>query len=86
MRLIIIRSFAIILSVATLAITTGPAAAQDRYCLQGREWGYPGNCAFATYGQCMAAASGTSAGCGINPRHAYARQRSWYRRRGYHRY
>ena len=56
-----------------------PASAQDRYCLQGRQWGYPGNCAFATYAQCMATASGTESGCGINPRYAYARQR-WYRR------
>lgn len=56
-----------------------PAAAQDRYCLQGRRWGYPGNCQFATYGQCMAAASGTDAFCGVNPRHAFARQRHWHR-------
>jgi Protein of unknown function (DUF3551) len=50
-----------------------PASAQDRYCLQGRQWGYPGNCAFATYAQCMATASGTESACGINPRYAYAR-------------
>ena len=29
----------------------------DRYCLQGRIWGYPGNCQFATYEQCSATAS-----------------------------
>ncbi|MBV9458312.1 MAG: DUF3551 domain-containing protein [Bradyrhizobium sp.] len=85
MRLII-PSFAIILSVATLAAFTEPAAAQDRYCLQGRGWGYPGNCAFATYAQCMATASGTDAGCGVNPRYAYARQRGSYRGQGYPRY
>ena len=22
---------------------------QDRYCLQGTEWGYPGSCQFSTY-------------------------------------
>jgi hypothetical protein len=55
------------------------AAAQDRFCLQGRIWGYPGNCQFATYGQCRAAASGTDADCGINPAYAYARQRGYYR-------
>src|SRR5262249_10466379 len=49
-----------------------PAPVQDRYCLQGRIWGYPGNCQFATYGQCMATASGTDAYCGINPTYAFA--------------
>ena len=52
-----------------------PAAAEDRYCLQSREWGYPGNCQFSTYQQCEATASGTDAGCGINPRYAFAQQR-----------
>ena len=50
---------------------------QDRYCLQGRVWGYPGNCQFSSYGQCMATASGTDAYCGINPQYAFARQRSY---------
>jgi hypothetical protein len=57
----------------------GPAsAAQDRYCLQGRSWGYPGNCQFSTYRQCQATASGTDATCGINPAYAFARQRRGY--------
>ena len=47
------------------------AAAQDRYCLQGRRWGYPGNCQFATYSQCMATASGTIDACGLNPTYAF---------------
>jgi hypothetical protein len=68
----VISSLLLTLSLASM-IT--PAAAQDRYCLQGHQWGYPGNCAFATYAQCRATASGTQATCGINPRHAYARQR-----------
>jgi uncharacterized protein DUF3551 len=50
---------------------------QDKYCLQGRSWGYPGNCQFSSYRQCMATASGTFATCGINPAYAYARQRPW---------
>jgi hypothetical protein len=50
---------------------------QDRYCLQGRSWGYPGNCQFSTYRQCMATASGTFSTCGINPAYAYARDRRW---------
>jgi len=52
-------------------VPTGP----DSYCLQGRIWGYPGNCQFSSYAQCMATASGTNAYCGINPQYAYARQR-----------
>lgn len=50
------------------------AVAQDRYCLQGRKWGYPGNCLFSTYSQCMATASGTNASCGLNPTYAF---REW---------
>ena len=36
-------------------VPTGP----DSYCLQGHIWGYPGNCQFSSYAQCMATASGT---------------------------
>ena len=49
-------------------------SAPNSYCLQGRIWGYPGNCQFSSYAQCMATASGTDAGCGINPQYAFARQ------------
>ncbi|WP_426612246.1 DUF3551 domain-containing protein [Bradyrhizobium sp. McL0616] len=51
------------------------AAAADRYCLRGRHAGFPGNCQFATRAQCTAAASGTSAYCGINPRYAASPRR-----------
>jgi Protein of unknown function (DUF3551) len=58
-------------SAASVLVIVGPAAAaagiQDRYCLQGRIWGYPGNCAFSTLAQCAASASGTYASCGLNP-------------------
>ena len=67
------------LTVLTSAGASTSAVAQDRYCLQGRSWGYPGNCQFASYGQCMASASGTQAYCGINPRYAYARRYRGYR-------
>lgn len=52
-----------------------PPAVQDAYCLQGRIWGYPGNCQFSTYDQCMITAFGTDAFCGINPTYAFARPR-----------
>jgi hypothetical protein len=48
-------------------------APSDLYCIQGRIWGYPGNCGFETYQQCMATASGTDAGCGMNPVYAFQR-------------
>ncbi|WP_314963849.1 DUF3551 domain-containing protein [Bradyrhizobium lupini] len=51
-----------------------PPARQDVYCLQGRTWGYPGNCQFSSYDQCMATASGTLAYCGMNPIYAFHRQ------------
>src|SRR5258707_14904254 len=65
--------------------STSPAPAvtgTDSYCLQGCQWGYPGNCQFSSYAQCMATASGTGAPCGINPQYAFARQqRGAYRDR-----
>ncbi|MCK1640656.1 DUF3551 domain-containing protein [Bradyrhizobium sp. 157] len=48
------------------------------WCLQGRDWGYPGQCQFWTYNQCMATASGTVSYCGINPLVAFAQQRRGY--------
>ena len=66
---------------ATLT-TSAPAAAGDyAYCLQGRDTGYPGDCSYSTYAQCMASASGRYASCGINPRVAYGaspRGRGYY--------
>jgi hypothetical protein len=62
-----------------LASISPAAAAESRYCLQGRIWGYPGNCQFSNYQQCQAAASGTDAYCDINPRYAFAQQRGGYR-------
>ncbi len=68
----------IVLAASTALVLVGsgmtPASApQVRYCLQGRIWGYPGNCRFATYQQCMATASGTHAYCGVNPAYGYER-------------
>ncbi|HLG80927.1 MAG TPA: DUF3551 domain-containing protein [Bradyrhizobium sp.] len=73
----LIRSIALVGGMMAALGSMSPAAAQGRYCLQGRGWGYPGNCQFATYQQCMASASGTNASCGINPRYAFARQRRY---------
>jgi hypothetical protein len=65
---------ALALSAATVASVAGssPAAAYDYpYCLQGRGIGVPGECAYATYEQCLASASGRALYCNINPRVAF---------------
>ena len=84
------RTLAFTILTMSIALAAGQAQAQtygpiygpwayesapNSYCLQGRIWGYPGNCQFSSYAQCMATASGTAAGCGINPHYAFARQR-----------
>ncbi len=72
-------SLAALLTLGALFCVAEPAAARDyAYCLQSRELGYPGNCQFRTYRQCMATASGTNASCGINPRVAARRQHRNY--------
>uniref|UniRef100_Q07MH4 DUF3551 domain-containing protein n=1 Tax=Rhodopseudomonas palustris (strain BisA53) TaxID=316055 RepID=Q07MH4_RHOP5 len=82
MRSLAIAAFAAAAAFAG-AVST-PAAAQDYpYCLQGRQQGYPGFCNFSSFQQCKAAASGTSADCGINPRFAFGMQRP-YGGRYYH--
>jgi hypothetical protein len=73
MRRVLLITALTVASALTLTASTSPASAA-RYCLQGAGWGYPGNCQFRTFAQCRASASGTNAGCGINPRYAYARQ------------
>jgi hypothetical protein len=80
MRRLLFASLSATAVFAGFAALSPASAAQDRFCLQGRIWGYPGNCQFSTYRQCQAAASGTDAGCGINPAYAYARQRGGYTR------
>jgi hypothetical protein len=68
---------------AILAVALpGEASAYDyAYCLQGRQPGYPGNCQFTSYQQCMATASGTDSYCGINPRVAFGMQQQGNERR-----
>jgi len=52
--------------------TVTPAAAGDYpWCAQGGEYDYPGECAYSTYGQCLASVSGRLLYCGPNPRVAY---------------
>ncbi|QDP25451.1 DUF3551 domain-containing protein [Bradyrhizobium cosmicum] len=76
------RKILIMLALTAGTITVAgavPADAQEyRWCLQGRQTGYPGDCNYQTRAQCMASASGRNAGCGINPRAAFAQRRPRY--------
>jgi len=70
-KLILCRMAVTAVGAASMA-TSAPAAAGDyAYCLQGRDMGYPGDCSYSTYAQCMASASGRYATCGVNPRVGY---------------
>jgi hypothetical protein len=74
MRRVSLAVFAAISALSAMG-SIAPASAeaiQDSYCLQGTTYGYPGNCQYSSYQQCMASASGTTEGCGINPMYAFA--------------
>ena len=51
---------------------TPVAASEYRYCLQGDDYAGTGDCEFASYVQCEAAASGRTASCAANPNLAAA--------------
>lgn len=54
-------------------LATTPAEAFDRrICLVGGGYPYPGDCAYDTYAQCRASASGQQAYCGLNPNFTFA--------------
>ncbi|WJR78240.1 DUF3551 domain-containing protein [Bradyrhizobium sp. NP1] len=72
MRKLVLAMMAVTAAGAATIATSGPAAAYDYpWCLQGREHGIPGECAYQTYEQCQATASGTFDYCNINPRVAF---------------
>jgi hypothetical protein len=63
-----------IIGAATFAAMVFASAQDYPYCLQGKDYGYPGLCHFTSYLQCQATASGTFSYCGTNPRFAYGWQ------------
>jgi hypothetical protein len=74
MRKLILAMMALAAAGAAALATSAPAAAQDYpWCVTGRDTGYPGDCSYTSYGQCMASASGRYAYCSINPRVAFGR-------------
>ena len=79
------RQLIFVAILAAAGLGSSPASAHDYpYCLQGRDYGYPGLCQFTSYPQCEATASGTFSYCGVNPRFLYGRTprdrhpREWY--------
>ena len=61
--------FLVLATSATIFATGGTpvATSEDRYCLQGDDFAGAGDCEFASYAQCEAAASGRTATCAANP-------------------
>jgi hypothetical protein len=69
-------------SAATLG-GSAPAAARDfPYCITFGGYGYPGDCSYRSYAECLASASGRRVDCNINPRVAFREPR----RRDYRNY
>ena len=69
------RTLFLVLATSATIFATGvtPAAASEyRYCLQGDDFAGAGDCEFASYAQCEAAASGRTASCIANPNLAAA--------------
>ena len=66
------RTLILVLALTTSATifatgVTPVAASEYRYCLQGDDYAGAGDCEFASYRQCEAAASGRTASCAANP-------------------
>ena len=75
MRKTMLAIFTVLAAGTASLAGSSPAAAYDYpYCLQGRQTGVPGDCSYPSYAICMAAASGRSAYCAINPRVAFGQQ------------
>lgn len=77
------RNLALGLLVVTVVFgASATAQARDYpYCLTSRGYGFPGECSYTSYRQCMASASGRLADCVVNPRVAFGEQRRSHRRR-----
>ena len=55
---IVLATFSALMGTSSTPAALAREATQDSYCLQGRQWGYPGNCQFSSDQQFMATASG----------------------------
>ena len=59
-------------SATILSGGTPVAAGESRYCLHGDDYAFAGDCAFTSYQQCQATASGRTAYCAVEPHFANA--------------
>jgi len=68
MRVLMSAAFAVSAAISVGMISTSAQARDYPFCIKA-EWylGGPGDCAFNTYEQCMASASGRRAYCDPNP-------------------
>jgi hypothetical protein len=74
MRRTMLALFGVLSASAATMAGAGPAAALDYpYCIQGKDWGIPGDCSYVSYQSCMTAASGRGVYCAVNPRVAFGR-------------
>jgi hypothetical protein len=72
MRTIILAAITVLTVLSGSFASVAPASAYEYpYCVQGKDLGFPGDCSYRTYAQCMASASGRLAACGVNPRTAF---------------
>lgn len=63
-------------------LASSPAHAYNRrYCMIGNGYSAPGYCAYDTYAQCQASASGFAAYCNVNPRYTFAQPGSRHKHR-----
>ena len=70
-RTMLALSGLLLASAATMAGAPPAAAFDYPYCIQGKDWGIPGDCSYVSYQSCMAAASGRGVYCAVNPRVAF---------------
>jgi hypothetical protein len=86
MRRTMLALSGLLLASAATMVGAPPAAAFDYpYCIQGKDWGIPGDCSYVSYRSCMAAASGRGVYCAVNPRVALGRplEPRWHHRERY---
>lgn len=87
MRPVMLALFGVLSASAATMAGAGPAAAFDYpYCIQGKDWGMPGDCSYVSYQSCMATASGRGVYCAVNPRVAFGRPLPEPRRHDRHHY
>jgi Protein of unknown function (DUF3551) len=86
MRRTMLALFGLLSASAAMIAGAGPAAAFDYpYCIQGKDWGIPGDCSYVSMQSCVAAASGRGLYCAVNPRVALGRplEPRWHHRDRY---